>query len=86
MTEAVSDPAASDWFRSIAWSLGVPIVVVLVVLGTATIAQRYSRLIAGVSPTLNPFERHWFTRHQRRNVRISLALHFLTVLSPNHIG
>lgn len=80
-----SDFTATAWFNTLAWTLGVPAVVLLIVLGTATIAKRYSHLIAGASPALDPFNRPWFTEHRKRNNWILFGLYVVAMMFPRDL-
>jgi hypothetical protein len=80
-----SDFTSSGWFQSIAWTLGAPIVIVSIVLGTITAGQRYSDFVANVPASLRPFNRPWFTEHPKRNERIGFALYILSVVLPRSI-
>jgi hypothetical protein len=81
-----SDFTSTGWFRALAWTLGVPLVVCVIVLGTAAVAQRYAHLVASVAPTLNPFNRPCFTEHRKRNNRIVWSLYIFTMLLPSYIS
>ena len=71
-----------DWFRATAWTIGMPVVVALVVIGTFAIAQRYSALVAGASPTVSPFNALSRERHPRlvKNLQRFLILSFFLPL------
>jgi hypothetical protein len=67
--------AGAGWFQDVAWTLGAPAVLVSVVLGGSVLAQRYSRLVAGVPDAVRCFRQPWLTEHPRRKQGIIIALY-----------